>query len=75
MFIKQKKSGKIKGYCCADGRKQRDTIDRIDVSSPTVAMESIFISSVIDAKEYRNVATVDIPGAFMQADINDLVHL
>ena len=75
MFIKQKKSGKIKGRGCADGRKQRDTIDRTEVSSPTVAMESIFITSVIDAKECRDVATVDIPGAFMQADIDDLVHL
>jgi hypothetical protein len=33
------------------------------------------LSSVIDAKENRDVATVDIPGAFMQADMDDVVHM
>jgi hypothetical protein len=30
---------------------------------------------MIDAHERRNVAVVDIPGAFMQADMEDLVHV
>ena len=63
MFLKQKKPVKIKGRGCADRRKQRNTINRIDVSSPIAARESIFIPSVIDAKERRDVATVDNPGA------------
>jgi hypothetical protein len=75
VLIKQKKSGNIKACGCADRRKQCDTVSRKDVSSPTVAMELIFINSALDAKESRDVATVDIPGAFMQADIDDLVHL
>jgi hypothetical protein len=33
------------------------------------------LSCVIDAKESRDVGTVDIPGAFMQADMNDMVHM
>ena len=33
-------------------------------TTPTVMMESIFIASVIDAKENREVAIVDLPGAF-----------
>jgi hypothetical protein len=33
------------------------------------------LSCLIDAKEHRDVATVDIPGAFMQADMEDLVHM
>ncbi len=30
---------------------------------------------VIDAMEGCDVATVDIPGAFMQADIDEVVHV
>jgi hypothetical protein len=30
---------------------------------------------LIDAKEHPDVATVGIPGAFMQADMEDLVHM
>jgi hypothetical protein len=33
------------------------------------------LSCLIDAKEHRDVAIVDIPGAFMQADMEDLVHM
>jgi hypothetical protein len=46
-----------------------------NTSSPTVVIESVFLSCVIDADESRNVATVDIPGAFLQADMNDVVQL
>jgi len=46
-----------------------------DTSSPTVAVESLFISATLDAHERRDVATVDIPGAFMQADMVGDVHM
>lgn len=75
MFLKQKKSGKIKGRGCADGRKQRAYISKEDASSPTVAIESVMISCTIDAMEGRDVGTVDIPGAFMHADIDEVVHI
>ena len=75
MFLKQKRNGTIKGRGCADGRKQHAYINKEDASSPTVAIESVMLSSVIDAMEERDVATVDIPGAFMQVDMDDLVHM
>ena len=75
MFLKKKRNGSIKGRGCADGRKQRLYTAKEDASSPTVAIESVMLSSVIDAKENRDVATVDIPGAFMQADMDDVVHM
>jgi len=40
-----------------------------------VAIESLMLLCVIDAKERRNIATVDIPNAFMQADMDELVHV
>jgi hypothetical protein len=75
MFLKKKRNGTIKGRGCANGKKQRAYINKEDASSPTVAIESVLLSCVIDTEEHRDVATVDIPGAFMQADMDELVHM
>ena len=76
MFLKQKRCGKIKGRRCAEGRKQRKYLTKDDISAPTVATEALFLTCLIDAMEHQKVATVDIPGAFMQADMEDeTVHM
>jgi hypothetical protein len=75
MFLKKKRNGTIKGRGCADGRKQRAYTAKEDASSPTVAIESVLLLCVIDALEGRDVATIDIPGASMQADMDKLVHV
>jgi hypothetical protein len=75
MFLKKKRNGIIKGRGCADGRKQRAYTTKEEASSPTVAIEAVMLSCVIDAKEHRDVATVDLPGAFMQADMDEVVHM
>jgi len=46
-----------------------------DVSSPTVSLEAMMISCAIDLKENRYVAVMDIPGAFLYADMDDMVHM
>eukprot|EP00957_Ditylum_brightwellii_P184341 14041164-Ditylum_brightwellii.AAC.1 len=71
MFLKKKRCGRIKGRGCADGRKQRVHTHKDDTSAPTVATEALMLSCLIDAMEGRDVATVDIPGAFMQADMDE----
>jgi hypothetical protein len=75
MFLTKKRCGRIKARGCADGRKQRKTTSKEDASAPTVSIEAVMLSAVIDATERRDVATVDIPGAFMQADIDEVVHV
>jgi Reverse transcriptase (RNA-dependent DNA polymerase) len=75
MFVKEKRSGVIKGRGCADGRKQRGYITKEESSLPTVMTESVFITGTIDALERRDVATVDLPGAFMQADMDDIIYM
>lgn len=75
MFLKKKRNGRIKGRGCADGRKQRLHTKKEDASSPTVAIEAVMLSCVIDAEERRDVAILDIPGAFMQADMDEIVHM
>jgi hypothetical protein len=75
MYLKKKRCGRIKGRGCADGRKQRVYKTKEESSSPTVAIESLFLTAVIDAKEERDVVTCDIPGAFMHADMDEVVHM
>ena len=75
MFLKEKRKGVIKGCGCPDGRKQRLYTNKEDASSPTVTIESAFLTSVIDVKENCEVATIDVPGVFMQADMKDTVHM
>ena len=75
MFLKQKRCGKVKGRGCADGRKQRAYIAKEESTAPMVSTEAVFLTTVIDALENREVAVLDVPGAFMQADIDELVHV
>ena len=39
------------------------------LSSPTVAISSVFMISVIAAAERREVVTLDIPGAYLHAEM------
>ena len=75
MFIKEKRCGTIKGRGCADGRKQRLYKTKEETSSPTVRTKSLLLSCVIDAMEHRKVLTCDVPGAFMQVDVDEVVHI
>ena len=75
MFIKRKRCGTVKGRGCADGRKQRAYTDKEEATSPTIATEAVFLTAVIAALEGRDVAVVDVPGAFMQTDLDELVHV
>ena len=75
MFLKQKRSGKVKERGCADGHKHRAYIPREEATSTTAATMYLMLTSVIDALKDREVAIVDVPGAFMQADMDDLVHV
>jgi hypothetical protein len=75
MFLKEKRCGTIKGRGCADGRPQRDHTTKEETSSPTVANEALMLTCVIDAIEDRVVATVDIPGVFMQSEMKGDVYM
>ena len=68
MFLKRKRSGKMKGRGCADGRPQQEYITKEESSSPTVSLYALMGSCVMDALDGRKVLTVDIPSAFLQGD-------
>ena len=73
MFLKKKRRGKIKGRGCADRRKQWAYIMKEQSTSPTISTEAVFLMAVVDAWQNRKVAVLDIPGAFMQVDMDDSV--
>ena len=72
MLLTEKRDGTIKGRKVADGSKQRTWMSKDEAASPTVALESLFLTAIIDAKENREVAIVDLPNAFIQTE-NELL--
>jgi hypothetical protein len=74
-FFKGKHTGRVKGRGFADGRKQRTNISKEHASSPTASTEALFLTCVIDSMKHRHATTTDIPGAFMHANIDKLVHI
>eukprot|EP00957_Ditylum_brightwellii_P016123 1214012-Ditylum_brightwellii.AAC.1 len=65
----------IKAKGCADGRKQQKHTCCNDASSLTVSTAALLLSCVIDTKEKKDVAMLDVPNAFMQADMDGLVDM
>ncbi len=51
IFLKEKKDGNIKARLCANGNPQREHNAKEEAAAPTVALESVFITSTIDAIE------------------------
>ncbi len=46
-----------------------------ETTSPTVSTKAVFLTAIINAYEEREVATADIPGAFLHASINTGTHI
>ena len=40
-----------------------------------VSTEAVFLTAMIDVMEDQNLVALDVPGAFMQAEIDELVHV
>jgi len=73
IFLKEKRDGKVKARSCANGSVQREHVAKEEAAAPTVALESVFVTATIDAKERQEVVTIDIPGAFLHANNEDYV--
>ena len=55
----------------AGGNKKRGHTDKTDATSPTAALESVLLTSTINAKEGRDVDIIDIPNALVTTRIED----
>jgi hypothetical protein len=69
IFLTEKRDGRVKVRTCAKCSIQRDYIPREDAASPTASTESFLITGVIEAKQRREIMTLDIPNAFVQTPI------
>ena len=69
IFLTKKRDGRVKARVCANGSTQRSYIPKDDASSSTAATESMSITGVIEAKQKRDVMTLDIPNAFVQTEV------
>ncbi len=67
IFLKEKRNGDVKARSCANESIQRKHVAKDEVASPTVSLESVFVTSTIDAREGREVMVIDIPGPLLVA--------
>lgn len=70
-FLIEKRNNDIKTRTCADGRAQRGHVDRDEAASLMESVDAIIITSAIDAKQNRDVMTLDIPNAFTQTETDE----
>ena len=75
MFMVLKRNGDLKSRGCADGRPQRLWTDKHAVSSPTPAIEALKYILAIIAVEGRDVASFDLPGQFLQTEMDETLYL
>jgi len=76
LFLKEKTSeGKTiyKARLVAGGHRQPD--GQLATSSPTVNVESIFMTLGIAASQRRHFVTMDIKGAYLEAEMKGTVHM
>jgi hypothetical protein len=71
MFLKEKKYKSVKVGMCANRRTQRGDWAKQDTTLPTVFMEVVFITPVIEAHKENNVVCFDILGAFQHANLHE----
>ena len=72
MFLKLKRDIEINGRVDAGGNKQNGFIIKEEASLPLILTNTVLLSYVIDAQEHIDVATIDIPNAFIQTSINNI---
>ena len=69
MFLVEKRDKRVKARTVANGSTQRPYTPKEEAASPTASTDSIFVTATIDAKQGRDVMTLDVPNAFVQTDV------
>lgn len=75
VLIKEKQHGKIKERTVTNRRPQQKIFSKDKTASPTVSLEALLLSLMLDAKEERDVATTNVGSAFLHSDMEDFVIL
>ena len=66
---------KIKARLVAGGHRQDKSLYKDNSSSPTVATSSVFLLATIAHNENRAIATIDVPGAYLNAKVSDTTRV
>jgi len=74
-LIKEKRSGILKGWTCANGSTQRMMYTKEETTLPTVSRDALMLSLRIDAFKQCDVATADVVGAYLNAEMLNFVLL
>ena len=72
-MVKEKRDEITQARACAYGRKQKRYIPTEEVTSPTIQLEILIISLIIDAKEGGDIAIADVFGEYLKAIIMNYV--
>ena len=72
LFLTEKRDKTIKGRMVYNGKPTREWMSKEDSASPTVLLESLLLTAIIDAKERRDVMSADVPNAFVQTSMPPL---
>jgi uncharacterized protein YbjQ (UPF0145 family) len=71
IFLKEKKDGSLKARAVLGVNVQQDYITKDEASSPTAYTEAVILTAIVNAKEEKDVTTVDLPNAFCQTVITN----
>ena len=71
LFLKEKRTGKVKGQAYINGAPQWLYIPKEEAALPTVSTESTFITAAIAASKRRKVRCYNIPSAFVNTDVDE----
>ena len=58
----------LKRRTCTNGRKQCSHVKKKDAASPIVSLEAVLLTCVMEAKEERDIAIINISNTFVQTD-------
>ena len=77
IFVTEKRNGDIKARKVLESSKQRtyDGYNKSDGSLPTVVTKNMLMAGVINARERREVAVLDIANTFLQTDNNKTINM
>ena len=65
----------MKNRGCADGRPMRVYTGKDESSSKTATIESEMLTCMVEALERRDVTIADVPGVFLQTDMDEIVYM
>eukprot|EP00957_Ditylum_brightwellii_P169773 12922288-Ditylum_brightwellii.AAC.1 len=52
-------------------QKEGNNVSREEAASPTAPIKLVILTSIIDAKEESYVVTINIPGAYLNTNMED----